>query len=142
MNEPSGIDPSVTATSAARPPHPAPPDWKNAISGLVSSRLAIFQVESQEVGKTAVKKVIALVVAAVCLLFAWGLILAGGIAAIATSLVIDWYWIAFIAAVLHLIVAVILVTNAKSSAGEFFPVTRSEFKKDREWIENFQNRKK
>jgi len=142
MNDPLGIDPGPPNRTADRPIDATPLNWKSAIAGLVSSRLAILQAESQEASRAGIKKIVAFIAAAILLLFAWGLALAGGIAAIATGFAFPWYWVALIVCALHVITAVILVTNAKSTNSGFFPVTRSEFKKDREWLENFQNRPK
>ena len=41
--------------------------------------------------------------------------------------------------ILHLLIAIVLAKVAKSPMEATFPVTRAEFQKDREWIENFQN---
>ena len=57
---------------------------------------------------------------------------------------LDWPWnrVAVGAAILHLLAGIILVRLAKPSAATAFPVTRAEFQKDREWIENFPKTKK
>ena len=61
---------------------------------------------------------------------------------IAKSIECPWDQVAIGVAVLHLLAGIILARLAKPSAATAFPVTRAEFKKDREWIENFQKTKK
>jgi uncharacterized membrane protein YqjE len=121
---------------------PVPNNWREAIMGLIASRISLIQLESKDVGKGAVKWALLIAAACGCLFSAWMLLLAGGVAAVADVTQWQWYWVAMGAALLHLMAAIILFRLLKPSENPVFPVTRSEFQKDREWIENFQKIKK
>lgn len=109
---------------------------------LIASRFELIQLESKEIARGGVRCAVFIAAAGFSAIFAWGLLVAGGISLIADAAGWAWNWVAIGAAIIHLIAAVILARLAKPSDSTAFPVTRAEFKKDREWIENFQNPKK
>ena len=109
---------------------------------LLATRLALIELEAKVAGKEAARRGSSLAAAAGCILFAWALLLAGGVSWISKSIECPWDQVAVGLAVLHLLAGIILARLAKPSAATAFPVTRAEFKKDREWIENFQKTKK
>lgn len=119
-----------------------PEDWKGAFSCLVSSRIAIIQAESKEAASTGAKKVALVAIAAFCALFTWILVLAGIIGAISASTSLQWYHVAFAAAVLHVVIALVAVLMAKAKAAAPFPITRAEFEKDREWLNQLNKKPK
>jgi uncharacterized membrane protein YqjE len=121
---------------------PLPSNWREALLGLIASRVALIQLESKEAAGDGMRRAIRIVAIVICAFFTWALVLAGGIAAIANATTWPWYWIAMIAAAVHLVVAIILARTVKSPDHPPFPVTRAEFQKDREWIENFQKTRK
>ncbi len=146
MNDPS---PSIRQTSGRKDSgmksprlDPVPNNWREAIMGLIASRISLIQLESKDVGKGAVMWALRIAVACACLFSAWMLLLAGGVAAVADVTQCPWYWVAIGVALLHLVAAFVLFRLLKPSENPVFPVTRSEFQKDREWIENFQKIKK
>jgi len=119
--------------------HPRPPaNWREALMALIATRVALIQLESKDVVRAGIRIAILLAATFVCVLSAWTLFLAGGIALIARATGWHWGWVALAAAALHLLGAIILVRQAKPTGAPAFPVTRAEFQKDREWIENFQ----
>ena len=99
---------------------------------LIASRVALIQLEAKDASTKAVRRVSFVSAACGCAIFAWALLLAGGISWISESTGWPWNRVAIGASALHLLAAIIFVKVAK------FPVTRAEFQKDREWIENFQ----
>ncbi len=115
-----------------------PTNWREALMALIASRIALIQLESKDAAKDTAKRAACIIALILCAFFTWALLLASGIAALAKFFHWPWYGIAFIAAALHLIAAILLARAAKSPTALAFPVTRSEFQKDREWIENFQ----
>ena len=117
---------------------PLPSNWREALLSLIASRVALIQLESKEAAALGARRAVLIVAAVICLFFTWALLLAGGIAAISHLTTWPWYWIALTAAAIHMAAAVLLAKTAKSSDQPSFPVTRAEFQKDREWIENFQ----
>lgn len=131
--------PPVDATGATRPDGPPPPaNWREALLALIAARISLIQIESKEAAKDAARRLACLIVLILCAFFAWALLLAGGIAVLSSTFDQPWHIFAFIAAVLHLIAATLLSLAAKSPGKTAFPVTRAEFQKDREWIENFK----
>lgn len=119
-----------------------PNDWKNALAGLVSSRIALIRLEFQEIAGSLIKRVVCAVVMAICAFFAWCLILAGAVVLIASATGWNWGWVALGIAALHLIVAGICAIIAKTGGTPAFPVTKAEFQKDRAWLQTFQKNKK
>ena len=109
---------------------------------LIASRIAIIQLESADAAKSASKTIIHWIAALTCILFAWALIIAGTIAAIAHRTLWPWHWIALAAAAIHLLAAATLFLLRKPTRNPAFPITRNEFQKDREWIENFHKNQK
>jgi uncharacterized membrane protein YqjE len=120
----------------------APTGWIDAALTLLSSRLQLAQLESKRAARQLVKVIIFVVVAAVCAFFGYALLIAGVVTLIADK--VDWSWgaVALCAALLHMIVAVVLIKLAKPAPGDAFVHTRAEFKKDCEWLKNFQKNKK
>jgi uncharacterized membrane protein YqjE len=125
--------PAAVGTADATPPN----KWWEALQCLVASRLALVKIETKEAVGGVMKSIILLFVAVICLLFMWGLALAGAIGAIASVSGWAWWWVTLAAAALHLLVAAVCIGVAKSSR-ETFSVTRSEFQKDREWLKSLQ----
>ena len=145
MNPSSDISPPPPEPSPRREPEletPLPSNWREALLTLISSRVALIQLESKQAAQQGARRAIAVVAVILCAFFTWALLLAGGIAAIATAYDCPWHWLALGAAALHLIAAILMANSAKSPAPPAFPVTRAEFQKDREWIENFQKPRK
>lgn len=109
---------------------------------LVATRLDLIQIESKDFTGELARRGSWLVAACGCAFFTWALALVGGISIISERLACPWDRIALATAVLHLLLGLIFTRLAKPKAASSFPFTRAEFKKDREWIENFQKTKK
>ena len=109
---------------------------------LIAARVDLIELESKDTLKKGVRSALMIAAALVCVFFAWAILLAGGVSWIAASAKWPWYFVAIGVATLHLVVGLILVKLARPSAITLFPVTRAEFKKDRQWIENFHKTKK
>ena len=140
LNSPSNIGPTYPGASADAQSSPA--NWREALMALIASRIALIELESKDAVRHGARSAVMLVAAVICVVFAWALLLAGGVSLIAVAADWPWYWVALGLAALHLLVAFILVKLAKPAAITAFPVTRSEFNKDRQWIENFHLTKK
>ena len=137
---PSEIGPTFpgTAADARNPNTQSPPaNWREALMALIASRIALIELESKDAVRQSARSAVMIVAAVFCGIFAWALLLAGGVSLIAVTADWPWYLVALGVAALHLLVAFILIKLAKPAAITAFPVTRSEFKKDRQWIENF-----
>lgn len=116
-----------------------PDNWRVALMTLIATRISLIELEARQSAKNNASRAIRAIVAAFCLLFAWMLLLAGGIAAVAALAGWSWHWVAIGTAALHLFLAWILIVTLKASAPAF-SATRAEFQKDREWIENYQKK--
>ncbi len=141
MNPVSDMEtpPTSAETGIGREPGDAiPSNWREALLTLIASRVTLIQLESKDAARDAGGRLARLVVVIFCAFFTWALLLAGGTAAISEATGLPWYGIALAFAALHLLAAVIFAKAARSPAAPAFPVTRAEFQKDREWIENFQ----
>ncbi len=101
-----------------------------------------MRLESQDTVGRLAQSASRIAAAVACVVFTWALVLVGGVSLLAESTGWPWNRIALGAAGLHLIAGIILARSAKSPAAPAFPVTRAEFQKDLEWIENFQKNKK
>lgn len=120
----------------------APANWREALLTLIASRVSLIQLESKDAAREAARRAAFTVALVAALFFTWALLLAGGIAALADATGWKWYWIALGASATHLIAAICLARAAKATGPPVFPVTRAEFQKDREWIENLQHNRK
>ena len=109
---------------------------------LVAARLALIELESKDAAHAAGRRTALIGAACACAFFTWALLLAAGVSLISRTSGWPWDWIAAGLAALHLLVGIVLAQSAKSSGNPAFPVTRAEFKKAREWIENFNKDKK
>jgi uncharacterized membrane protein YqjE len=109
----------------------------SALAEFFESRFALVAQES----KAAAVRVLIL---AGCLIFAvllcalgYVFLITGAVVGLAHLLGISWPWIAVGAAVLHFMVALILVLVARSQITKpLFRATLAELKKDREWLRN------
>ncbi len=109
---------------------------------LIAARFALIELESKDAVKEAARRAALIAAACGCGVFAWVLLLAGGVSLIAETNGWPWNLVAIGTAILHLLAGIILASLAKPSASATFPVTRAEFQKDREWIENLHKTKK
>lgn len=122
---------------------PRPENWREALMTLIASRIALIQLEARETARQRARRVVGVIVAVICLFFTWTLLLAGGIAAVSSASGWPWHWLAIGAGALHLLLALLLLKGGSANpATPAFPLTRAEFQKDREWIENFQKKPK
>ena len=117
-------------------------NWRESLLALISARLALIELESKEAATIAARRAILIVALIACVLFTWALVLVGGIAGLAHLSGWPWYGIAGGVAILHLVAALLFARAAQARTAPTFPVTRAEFKKDREWIKNFQQTRK
>jgi hypothetical protein len=139
----SGMPPAGDAGPSRTAMDAKPPaNWREALMTLVSTRLTLIQLESREVATHVGRRAVRMATAAACAVFGWALLLAGGVALLASSLGLPWHWIALAVAAIHLLAAWLIVNSGRSNPPPAFPLTKAEFLKDREWIENLQKHRK
>ncbi len=134
MNAPPGMAPFPTPDAPAEPRTEVPVGWSEALLALLSSRLALIQLESKTAARQASQLAALIALAALAIISAWALLLAGGIAALASITAWPWHWLALAAAAAHALAAGICLRRARTASRPAFPITRAEFLKDREWI--------
>jgi len=136
MNPDTGTNPPSPAFSGG----PAvPTNWRTALADLLGARAALIQLELKQAASSGLKRGILFAAAALLVLLAWIILVAGAIGAISVSAGWPWYWVTLSAGGIHLLIALILILIAKKPGPATFEVTRSEFQKDREWLANFQS---
>lgn len=116
-------------------------NWKEAIPDLIFSRIGIFRIEAQDAWEVTVRKLITLSVLLFGLFATWSLITAGLIGVISARFNCPWYFAALsLGGVYLLIFLLMLLIMRRSKKTESFPITRQEFEKDREWLNQLKNR--
>jgi uncharacterized membrane protein YqjE len=109
----------------------------NALAEFFESRFALLAEESKGAA-------IQLLILVGCVIFAlllcalgYVFLITGAVVGLAHLIGISWPWIALAAAVVHFIVAMILLLVARSRITKpLFRATLTELKKDREWLKN------
>jgi len=109
----------------------------SALTEFFESRFALVAQESKAA-------LVQLLVVASCLILALVLVASGyvflvvsAIAGLAHLAHVSWVWIALAVAVLHFVIALVLLLVARTQITKpFFRTTVSELKKDREWLKN------
>ena len=139
-SDPSPVE-AQAAIANASGELPEKPSWLESSLELITNRLRLVQIESRDFGKRALRYAVIYSCVAVCALVSWIIIVASLVALISTAAGWQWPWVALGIAGIHLLVAGGLIVLAFSTKGESFPVTLSEFKKDREWIANLKKSK-
>ncbi|MEI6676649.1 MAG: phage holin family protein, partial [Verrucomicrobiota bacterium] len=109
---------------------------------LIHARLCLLQLELGGAARQIGKSVLLLSCAALAMIFAWALGLAGGIAALAAATAWPWHWLALAAALVHLLAAALCLRLAKASDSPALPITRAEFQKDCEWLNTLKTPRK
>ena len=137
MNDHSGAGPVIEISEGH-----TPPTWWTALADLLSARVSLVQLELKQAASSGIKRIIFFAVAAVLLLCAWIILIAGAIGAISDQAGFAWYWVTLAAGAIHLLIAGLLVLAAKRPGDPTFEHTKEEFKKDRQWLANFQSQNK
>jgi uncharacterized membrane protein YqjE len=109
----------------------------NALAEFFESRFALLAEESKGAA-------IQLLILVGCVIFAlllcalgYVFLITGAVVGLAQLIGISWPWIALAAAVVHFIVALVLLLVARSRITKpLFRATLTELKKDREWLKN------
>ena len=109
----------------------------NALAEFFESRFALLAEESKGAA-------VQLLILLGCVIFAlllcalgYVFLITGAVVGLAHLIGISWPWIALAAAVVHFIVALVLLLVARSRVTKpLFRATLTELKKDREWLKN------
>ncbi|MCX6846152.1 MAG: phage holin family protein [Verrucomicrobia bacterium] len=135
-------DPSSQPTPEGRDTSHGPSTWIEALLAIANSRAELIRLEAKDAARKGSNKAARVIAAILCVTFGWSLLLAGGIGALSKLAGWPWFWTALAIGAIHIIVAAILLRKSSGANTPLFPVTRAEFQRDREWIENLQKNPK
>jgi len=109
----------------------------SAIFAYVETRAALLAVESKAMLLQLVAVLAFGLGAVVAVLLGYIFVLASLIVGIAHSTGVSWTWVALCAGLLHIMLAMICLLLAKSKLrGRLYPETRSELKRDQQWLKS------
>jgi uncharacterized membrane protein YqjE len=109
----------------------------NALAEFFESRFALLAEESKTAAVQLLILVSCLILAVVLCALGYVFLITGAVVGVAHLAGVSWPWVALATAVVHFIVAMILLLVARSRITKpLFRATLSELKKDREWLKN------
>ena len=109
----------------------------NALAGFFESRFALLAEESKVAAVQLLILVSCVVFALLLCALGYVFLITGAVVGLAHLIGISWPWVALAAAVVHFIVALVLLLVARSRITKpLFRATLTELKKDREWLKN------
>lgn len=116
--------------------------WLSGILDLIESRVGIITLELEEAFNNSLAKLVPLLICLFCAFATWTLMVVAFIGCLASVTEWKWYQITFATAGLHIVIAISTFLIVKKKSPALFPVTRSEFEKDRKWLNQLKNRNK
>jgi len=109
----------------------------NALAEFFESRFALLAEESKGAAVQLLILVGCIIFALLLCALGYVFLITGAVVGLAQLIGISWSWIALAAAVVHFIVALVLLLVARSRVSKpLFRATLTELKKDREWLKN------
>jgi len=109
----------------------------NALAEFFESRFALLAEESKGAAVQLLILVGCVIFALLLCALGYVFLITGAVVGLAHLVGISWPWIALAAAVVHFIVALVLLLVARSRITKpLFRATLTELKKDREWLKN------
>jgi uncharacterized membrane protein YqjE len=109
----------------------------NALAEFFESRFALLAEESKGAAVQLLILVGCIIFALLLCALGYVFLITGVVVGLAQLIGISWSWIALAAAVVHFIVALVLLLVARSRVTKpLFRATLTELKKDREWLKN------
>ena len=109
----------------------------NALAEFFESRFALLAEESKGAAVQLLILVGCVIFALLLCALGYVFLITGAVVGLAHLVGISWPWIALAAAVVHFIVALVLLLVARSRVTKpLFRATLTELKKDREWLKN------
>ena len=109
----------------------------SALFAYVETRAALRAVESKALLLQLMAVVAFALAALIAVVFGYIFILASLIAGISHRSGVSWTWIALVAGLLHIGLALVSVLLAKAKlTGRLYPETRAELKRDQQWLKS------
>jgi uncharacterized membrane protein YqjE len=109
----------------------------SALVEFFESRFALLAEESKTAAIQLLILVSCLILAVVLCALGYVFLITGAVVGLAYLIGVSWPWVALGAAVLHFLIALVLLLIARSRITKpFFRASLAELKKDREWLKN------
>ena len=109
----------------------------SALADFFESRFALLAQESKAAAVQVLILASCLILAVVLCALGYVFLITGAVAGVANLAGVSWPWIALAAAVVHFIIAIVLLLVAYSRITKpVFRATLAELKKDREWLKH------
>jgi uncharacterized membrane protein YqjE len=109
----------------------------NALAEFFESRFALLAEESKGAAVQLLILVGCVIFALLLCALGYVFLITGAVVGLAQLIGISWPWVALAAAVVHFIVALVLLLVARSRMTKpLFRATLTELRKDREWLKN------
>ena len=109
----------------------------SALAEFFEGRFALFAQESKSAALHVLILVACLILAVVLCMMGYVFIIVAAVVALAHLVGASWPVVAFAAAILHFVIALVLLLVARSRITKpVFPTTIDELKKDREWLKH------
>lgn len=126
---------------ATHPPDARPPSWVESLADLVGTRIALIQAEAKQAAANRAGRIAKIVASVFLVICAWLLLMAAVAGLLHAHAGFAWYWGCLSLGGIHLLAIAMLLRSARSPGQPAFQHTRSEFQKDREWLQNLKNSK-
>lgn len=110
-------------------------DWRAATVEFLSARFALVCLESHEAKKVIAVKGISLWLCIASAVFTWITACFATLGFITQHYHIAWWKVLFCISLFHLIISCVSLVFFRKKSAPIFPVTRSEFQKDQEWLQ-------
>jgi uncharacterized membrane protein YqjE len=120
---------------------PAEHSWQSVLAEFVGTRLELIRIESQEAAQVAKKHIRITIALSIIGTTAWLSFITGIIGLTAHYSSVTWWMSALAVAGIHALIAIILLCKLKQPIHPLFTFTRSEFKKDRLWMQHLKTPK-
>lgn len=129
------------STPTSPDPQTPPPSWSASIASFIQTRIELIQAEAQAAVADRASRVVMAIAAAFLAIFCWLLINAAIAGILHTHANFPWYWGCLALAGIHLLAILALARAVRAPVPPAFQHTRSEFNKDREWLQSLQKPK-
>ncbi len=128
------------ADESASKPDSAVGKLPSALTSLLSARVAIISAESQHATAILSVKLLWAIIAGVCSIIALLFVVAGLTGLLSDATGLAWFHAAFIMGGVFLLVVLFAVFRIRRKTSPIFPITRSEFEKDRTWLTSIKTK--
>lgn len=117
------------------------PAWAANLIDLLQSRAALIRLEASQIIGDGVCRIVLIAICAFFGVVTWLLLMAASVGLLHTFAGLAWYWACLALGGIHLIAMIAMVRRIRAPRPPAFTHTRSEFLKDKEWLQHLQHPK-